>query len=246
LEIQIGRVTFAPADSGGNRWDSLDADLQWRELLVEWSDLSTTISTKGAFRRGSYEDVETVNEYFETTLFGEAGATDPLVVLYSSDDGGASWGIAQAWEQLRGNTYQLDGLYLGRWALDDDVLLNLSFLDVDAPEETRVDDLMITSELAQSIANCGPMSLVLSELEMASLDSRVHAIEIEVQVVDWSEAGGSFASCTAPTSLSRTAHVRLYRNIACWELSPIQTTPSLPNSESAPIRWNTTPRSVEA
>jgi len=184
FDIQIGRVTFAPADSAGNRWDSLESDLQWRELLVEWSDLSTTISTEGAFRRGSYEDVETVNDYFEATLFGETGAPDPVVVLYSSDDGGASWGVAQEFEQLEGNTYQLDGLYLGRWALDDDVLLNLSFLDVDAPEKTRVGDLMVTSALAQSIANCGPMSLVLSEREMASLDSRVHAIEIEVQLID--------------------------------------------------------------
>lgn len=184
FEIQIGRVTFAPADSDGNRWDSLESDRQWRELIVEWSDLSRTISTEGAFRRGSYEDVETVNEYFESTLFGELGAPDPGFVLYSSDDGGASWGVAQDWEQLGGNTFQVGGLYLGRWALDDDVLINLSFLDVDAPEETRVGDLTVTAELAGSIANCGPMSLVLSEQEMASLDSRVHAIEIEVQLVD--------------------------------------------------------------
>jgi hypothetical protein len=184
FEIQIGRVTFAPADSDGNHWDSLESDLHWRELIVEWSDLSTTISTEGAFRRGSYEDVETVNEYFESTLFAEAGAPDPVVVLYSSDDGGASWDVAQEWEQLGGNTYQLDGLYLGRWALDDDVLINLIFLDVDAPDKTRVGDLTITAELAESMANCGPMSLVLSEREMTSLDSRVHAIEIEVQLVD--------------------------------------------------------------
>jgi len=184
FDIQVERVTLAPADSDGNRWDSKDTDQQWNEHLVEWRDLSKTVSTDGAFERGSYDDVETVNEYFDATLFTPTAAPDPVAILYASDDGGETWNVANEWDHLVGNTYQLDGLYLGRWALGGDQRISLQFLDADAGELTRVGELTLTGVIAQSIAQCGPMSVVLSESEMRKQESRVHAIEIAVEIID--------------------------------------------------------------
>lgn len=184
FDIEVGRVTLAPADSEGYRWDSQEVDSEWKSHLREWRDLSKTLSTNGSFERGSYEDVLTVNEYFQATLFSPDAAPDPMAVLYVSQNGGKRWTVAQEWGQIAGNTHELAGLYLGRRSLGGDNQVNLRLLDADAPDETRVGDVVITGVMAQAIANCGPMSMVRSETEMRALGSRVHAIEIEVSVVD--------------------------------------------------------------
>ena len=184
FEVQVNRVTLAPATDEGMRWDSDELDAKWDEDLQEWRDLSKTVSTSGTFQRGTYDDVVAVTEYFEATLFASTAAPDPAAVLYSSDNGGKRWDVAQEWGQIAGNTFEVDGLYLGRWTLGGDKRINIQFLDADAPDTTRVGDLVITGVLAQSVANCGPMGLVLSEAEMRAQDSRVHAIEIEVKTID--------------------------------------------------------------
>jgi hypothetical protein len=183
FDIEIGRVSFAPTDAEGERWDIAEADGVWAEDLAEWRELSRSMSTQGRFQRGSYADVEKVNAYFESTLFSETAAPDPVAVLYETENAGKRWKVAQEWGQIAGNSYQVGGLYLGRWTLGGGNRVLLRFLDADAPDQTRIGDLQLTGVLAQSLAGCGPMSIVLSEPEMRGEDSRVHAIEIEVRAV---------------------------------------------------------------
>ena len=184
FELELGRVTLAPSDSDGNPWDSAQPDEAWSEDLMEWRQLSRTVSTDGAFDPERYKEVEALNEYFGTSLFVPTAAPDPEVAVYRSEDSGESWDKAQVWPHLEANTHQVNDLFLGRWSLDLDRWIKLRISDVDAPDSTRVGVLEISAELAQSIADCGPLSLVLSETEMRNQESRIHAMEIEVVSID--------------------------------------------------------------
>jgi len=184
FDVQVGRVMLAPADPDGNHWDSTQTDTAWKDDLREWRDLSETVTTSGTFRRDSFEDVEALHSYFESSLFVPKAAPDPVAMLYSTKNSGKRWDLAQTWDHLVGNTHLLDDLYLGRWTLDGDRRITLQISDEDAPESTIVGDLTITAVLAQSMANCGPMSLVRSDSEMRKQDTRIHAIELEIVSLD--------------------------------------------------------------
>ncbi len=180
FEVEITRLTLAPADPDGMQWDGSQPNSSWKSDLKEWRELSRTISTDGLFERDSYTSVESLTAYFEGSLFVSTSAPDPIATLYSSEDSGKNWTEEQSWEHLEGNTHRTGGLFLGRWTLNGDRRINLRMLDSDAPDSTRVGDLTISGVLAQSLADCGPMGLVLSEAEMKAQDSRIHALEIEV------------------------------------------------------------------
>ncbi len=184
FELEISRVTLAPADQDGMQWDGTQPTSRWRADLKEWRDLSATVSTQGAFERGSYEDVETLNAYFESSLYEPTAAPDPIVSVYTSNNGGKRWSEAQTWNHFEGNTHQLSDIYLGRFTLDDRNLIDLRISDADAPDETRVGDLAIDGVLAQSIADCGDISVVLSDEEMQQRDSWIHAIELRIIRID--------------------------------------------------------------
>lgn len=180
LDFTINRLTiiYEPTDFQDDQWDWDGDVVDFYTDNAAWIDLLAAYASNGAY---SPELVETLLPYLEgglQSLLSPYVTPDVTLVPFVWD--GTDWTEYAPIENYDDTTFvDLYDLPLSFRTADDQ--LSFDGYDRDVAFDDPMGTIGITVRDLRYVAGCGPMGFVLTDAEMDAYETRVRAIELDVE-----------------------------------------------------------------